>query len=106
MRNRAIVFVVMFIGLVTLVVAYGLYRNSQIHSRFNYVQVGGSQADVVRILGSPSWIEPCGKSFGAPKPRCTEYIYRNSFAPIIPEYHSVSFDDTGRVVDTYVYSSP
>lgn len=65
-----------------------------------------SQAEVVRLLGTPSWIEPCGLSFGTPKPDCTEFIYRNSFAPLVPEYHSVSFDQSGHVVETYIYSSP
>jgi hypothetical protein len=39
-------------------------------------------------------------------PNCTEYIYRNSFAPLIPEYYSVRFDTSGHVVEKYVYSSP
>jgi len=51
-------------------------------------------------------VEPCGKSFGEAKPNCTEYIYRNSFAPFVPEYYSVSFDPKGQVVEKYVYSSP
>jgi len=47
-----------------------------------------------------------GSLFGKPKPHCTEYIYRNSFAPLISEFYSVSLDDTGHVLDTYVYESP
>ncbi len=39
-------------------------------------------------------------------PNCTEYIYRNSFAPLIPEYYAVRLDDGGHVLDTYVYESP
>jgi hypothetical protein len=58
-----------------------------------------SEMEVVRLLGNPSWVEPCGKSFGPLKPSCTEYIYRNSFAPLIPEYYSVSLDNSGRVLD-------
>jgi hypothetical protein len=57
-------------------------------------------------MGQPSWIEPCGRSFGRHKDNCTEYIYRNSFAPVLPEYWSISFDRSDRVVDTYVYESP
>jgi hypothetical protein len=70
------------------------------------VNVGASNEQVLRLLGAPSWVETCGKSFGTPKPNCTEYIYRDSFAPLLPLYYSVSFDTSGRVVDKYVYSSP
>ena len=106
MRHKAAVFVLAFIGLVALTTAWGFYRNSRIATGYSAVHVGASQAEVVRLLGKPSWIETCGKSFGTPKPNCTEYIYRNSFAPIIPEYHSVAFDGNGHVLDVYVYSSP
>jgi hypothetical protein len=86
--------------------SFGLYRNSRISTNFNSVRGGWSDNQVVDKIGKPSWIEPCGKSFGTPKQNCTEYIYRNSFAPILPKYWSVSFDKSRRVVDTYVYESP
>jgi hypothetical protein len=85
---------------------WGFYRNSRISTRYEGVSIGASDGQVLRILGTPSWVEPCGKSFGTPKANCTEYIYRNSFAPLVPEYYSVSFDTSGHVVDKYVYSSP
>jgi len=68
--------------------------------------IGSSNQEVINLLGRPSWVEPCGKSFGTARPNCTEYIYRNSFAPLVPEYYSVSFDTSGHVIDKYVYSSP
>jgi hypothetical protein len=108
MRDKAAVFSLAFVGLIALSIAWGLCRNSRIDARFSGVTVGASDKDVVRLLGRPSWIEPCGESFGTTsKPNCTtEYIYRNSFAPLIPEYHSVSLDNSGHVIDKYVYSSP
>ncbi len=106
MRYKAAVFVLALVGLVALTIAWGFYRNSRIDTRFSAVHVGVSEMEVVRLLGKPSWIEPCGKSFGTPKPNCNEYIYRNSFAPLIPEYYSVMLDSGGHVLDTYVYESP
>jgi len=73
---------------------------------FNSVHVGASENQVVQLLGKPSRVEPCGKSFGTPMANCSEYIYRDSFAPIIPQYWSVKFDSSGHVLDTYVYKSP
>ena len=93
-------------GLVALSVGWGFYRNSTINRRFVGVTVGATDAQVRHLLGRPSWIEPCGASFGTPKPNCTEYLYRNSFAPLVPEYYSVSFDATSHVIDKYVYESP
>ena len=85
---------------------YGLSRNTRLNGTFSSVRVGATQNEVIQAMGRPSWIEPCGKSFGEPKPHCTEFIYRNSFAPFVPEYWSVSFDTGGSVVGTYVYESP
>lgn len=93
-------------ALVSLGTVWGLHRNSRLHSQFRAIQHGMSQAEVVRLLGTPSWSEPCGKTFGDPRPNCTEFLYKNSFAPLVPEYHSVSFDPSGHVVETYIYSSP
>jgi len=106
MRHKAAVLVLACIGLIALTIAWACYRNSRIDTRFNAVHLGASEAEVTRLLGNPSWTEPCGKSFGTPKLHCTEYIYRNSFAPLIPEYHAVRIDSGGHVLDTYVYESP
>jgi hypothetical protein len=106
MRHKAAIFVLGFAVLVALIAAWGFHRNSRIDAGFRAVHVGASQTEVVRLLGKPSWIEACGKSFGEQKSNCTEYIYRDSFAPLIPEYYSVTFDSTGHVLDAYVYSSP
>ena len=106
MRHHAALLALAVVGAIAVMLGWGFYRNSRISSRYDAVSVGASDQQVVRLLGTPSWVEPCGKSFGTPKPNCTEYIYRNSFAPLLPEYYSVSFDTSGHVVDKYVYSSP
>jgi hypothetical protein len=106
MRHKAAVFVISLIVVIGLATAWGFHRNSRVDTRFGKIRVGASESEVVKLLGRPSWIEPCGKSFGTPKPNCTELIYRNSFAPVIPEYHSVILDSSGKVQETYIYSSP
>jgi hypothetical protein len=92
--------------LVASALAWGVYRNSRLDRRFDSVQAGATEKQMVELMGKPSWVEPCGKSFGTPLPNCHEYIYRDSFAPIISRYWSVQFDDGGYVLNTYVYTSP
>jgi hypothetical protein len=106
MRHKAGLLTLAAVGTVAAMIGWGLFRNSRITTRYEGVSLGQSDQQVLRLLGTPSWIEPCGKSFGTQKPNCTEYIYRNSFAPLVPEYYSVSFDTSHHVVDKDVYSSP
>ena len=106
MRHKVALLALAGVGATAMTLGWGLYRNSRISSRYEAVTVGASDQQVVRLLGTPSWVEACGKSFGRPKSNCAEYIYRNSSAPLLPEYYSVSFDTGGHVVDKYVYSSP
>lgn len=95
----------MFVGL-ALPLGWGFYRNSRIEAHFKKVTVGASSEVVQGLMGQPSWIEPCGESFGTTRPNCNAYIYRNSFAPLIPEYYSLSVDTSGHVIYKYVYESP
>jgi len=94
------------VALLAVLLGWAFYRNSRIAAHLERVMIGSSNQEVINLLGRPSWVEPCGKSFGTARPNCTEYIYRNSFAPLVPEYYSVSFDTSGHVIDKYVYSSP
>ena len=94
------------IGVIALGVVWEYHRGSRIEAGFNAVHVGASEAEVTSILGKPSWIEPCGESMGNPVPHCTEYIYRDSFAPLLPAYHSVQLDSGGHVLAMRRYSSP
>jgi hypothetical protein len=106
MRRDWGIILIILVGLLASFVGWGFYRNLTISRRFEGVSIGASDAQVRLLLGRPSWIEPCGKSFGKPKANYAEYIYRNCFAPLLPEYYSVSFDTSGHVVDKYIYESP
>jgi hypothetical protein len=106
MRHKAVLLVLAVVAMIAVTLGWAFHRNSRIAAGYERVSVGASDQQVQRLIGTPSRVEPCGKSFGTRKPNCTEYIYRNSFAPLIPEYYSVSFDTSGHVVDKYVYESP
>jgi outer membrane protein assembly factor BamE (lipoprotein component of BamABCDE complex) len=83
-----------------------MHRNSRLARMFSSVHPGASEEQVIQLLKRPSWVEPCGKSFGPLVENCWEYIYRDSFAPLIPQYWSVRFDASRHVQSTYVYQSP
>ena len=106
MRHKAGLSLLAVMALVASVAAWGAHRNSHLGRMFASVHAGDSEKQVQQLLGRPSRIEACGKSFGPPRANCTEYIYRDSFAPILPLYWSVKFGSGGHVVDTYVYQSP
>ncbi len=87
--------------------AFALLREHQIPREHESVRIGASEAEVISIMGKPSWSEPCGKSFGAPQPGCAkEFIYKSPFAPALPGYWSISFNKDGKVMDKYHYVSP
>ena len=95
-----------FVGLVMLTIAWEYHRGSRIENAFSAVHVGATETEVRHLLGRPSWVEPCGKSQGNPAPNCTAYIYRGSYAPLIPAYYEVRLGGDGNVLSTYLYVSP
>jgi len=104
--NKNRIFLLIGVAILGLAVAWEYFRGSRIENGFSAVHVGALEREVEGLLGRPSWIEPCGKSLGSPAPNCSEYIYRDSFAPLLPAYYSVRFDNRGHVIGTYRYSSP
>jgi hypothetical protein len=84
-------------------------RANVLSRNFERVKIGDSRERVVQLLGRPRSIEKCGEPFGNPGgvQGCKEdYLYASPYAPLIPEYWSVSFDNSGRVVDKVQYDSP
>jgi hypothetical protein len=73
-KQKAAVLSLSCLGLIAVTIGCGIYRNSRINARHDGVNIGASSEQVVLLLGTPSWVEPCAKSFGTPKPNCTEYI--------------------------------
>jgi hypothetical protein len=96
-------------GLATAGLLYGIARAHMLDKAFERVPAGASQSQVVKLLGKPWKVDRCGELFGAGpvEPDCAEeYLYAPPFAPLTPQYYSVSFDNSGHVVKKYIYSSP
>jgi hypothetical protein len=106
MRLRPAAILSLVAVLIGVTLGYACYRNTQLEKNFPRIHAGLTDKEVLAILGKPSWVEPCGKSFGNLKQNCTQYLYRNSFVPLIPEFYSVEFNNDRHVVDSYVYESP
>jgi len=90
-------------------IGWSLMRAKILPERFERIAIGDPREQVVQLLGKPRRVEKCGEPFGNPggKPGCAEdYLYASPYAPVIPEYWSVSFDKNGRVIDKYHYVSP
>jgi hypothetical protein len=75
------------------------------------VAVGATQPEVIHLLGKPKKIESCGRFLGSlpkdiPTHCANEYVYASPFAPLLPQYYVVRFDDTGRALETANLPSP
>ncbi len=86
----------------------GIVRQNKLDKGFSIVKTGANQFEVIQLLGRPTRIGRCGDFFHqkAPSGCVTEYVYSASFAPLVPQYYVVSFDGTGRVLETFNWSSP
>jgi hypothetical protein len=87
----------------------GIVRQEKLDKGFSKVKTGATQLEVIRLLGRPTRIGRCGDFFhqqATPTGCVSEYVYSASFAPLVPQYYVVSFDDTGRVLEATNWSSP
>jgi hypothetical protein len=75
---------------------------------FDKVAIGARRAEVVRNLGSPDEVEPCGTLYGGPpNAACAKELrYSHTFAPWIPHYWIIELDKDDRVVDKQELDSP
>src|ERR1700721_3671608 len=72
MKKKGSILLLGAVGAIAVTLGWCFYRNSRITAGYERVRVGASDEQVLRLLGAPSWAEACGKSFGTPKPNCTE----------------------------------
>lgn len=86
----------------------GIIRQDKLDKGFGEVKTGATQSEVVQLLGKPTRIDGCGDFFHQRTPTgcVSEYVYSASFAPLVPQYYVVSFDEAGRVLETFNWSSP
>jgi hypothetical protein len=86
---------------------YSLIRQRRLQEQFDKLPLGIPQAQVLRSLGRPWKVEPCGMEFGAARnDGCVEYLYRDPFAPLVPRYYAVEFNGAGRMSDKFLWASP
>ena len=108
MKLRKANIVLLAAGVLAVWLGYHAFARYRVSRNFDRVSTGASKAEVVRALGTPWKVTKCGQLFGNPdQPGCAEeYLYKTLFAPLVPNYYSISFDSSGHVVDKYFYSSP
>lgn len=82
-------------------------RQRRLEREFDKLTLGTPRREVLKAFGRPWKVEPCGAYFGVPqKDGCVEYLYRDPFAPLIPYYYAIEFDQSGCVKDKVPWSSP
>jgi len=87
------------------VVAFGRY--SQVERGFASVHLGESRALIIAEIGKPNYhAGKCGVIHFPDKNCALEYVYSHPFAPIVPQYYIVSFDQHDRVIEADVWISP
>ena len=97
--------------LISCALSAALLRNAlrvrQLESGSAHIGIGDSRNAVVAQLGQPWKKTHCGEFLGGSPPGChDEYVYANPYAPLLPEYWTVSFNADGRVVNVVRLASP
>jgi hypothetical protein len=84
------------------------HREKRLSSAFTEMQPGTKEDEARARLGYPWKVGACGQIFGGSfSSGCRkEYIYASPFAPIIPRYWALYFDEKGRLIDKYKFQSP
>ena len=93
------------IGLLTATCVAGREHDIRLHSNVERVRGRMTAAEVVQILGKPSWLGNCGAKMGSTD--CAfELGYSSSFAPLLPSYTIVRLDRRSRVIAVDTITSP
>jgi len=83
-------------------------RDHILEAHFGKVALGMSRAEVVHLMGEPTWEGRCGAKMptGLP-PQCGKELgYYETVAPMLPRYYLVWLGNDGRVVHTAPITSP
>ena len=92
---------------VTAKLVTAFVRYARVESRFSLIQTGDSRDFVMSKLGKPNYYQgKCGVIHVPDKSCSLEFVYSHPFAPIIPEYHIISFSIDDRVIDAEDWNSP
>src|SRR5580704_14258679 len=80
-------------------------QHLHLKSGFARIEHGTSRADVIKSLGKPWWVAPCGHWGGLPPSGCVEEIGYTSVVGFTDVW-VVSFDADDRAVRKLRYRSP
>lgn len=100
----------LLLGTIIIAVVAGWFschvRSDRIDAGFDKISNGNSEQQVRIFMGRPSKVGMCGQQAlkGFPAHCSKEYLYNDPF--LLPQTWAVWFDENGRVVDKYYYSSP
>ena len=100
-RPVAVCSLLVLTGLFTLAV---LHHDAVLERRFERINIGMTEQQVLAVLGRPDADEPCGKLGGFPQ-NCLHELRYEPKIPTITSY-VVFIDGHGVVADKYVYQSP
>jgi hypothetical protein len=98
-------FCVLLVLAIKTIIAFGRYAKAE--RSFASVQIGDSRASVIGRMGKPNYHEgKCGVIHFPDKNCAVEYVYSHPFAPLVPEYHIISFSPDDRVIEADEWDSP
>jgi hypothetical protein len=99
--------VVALVAVLALAIVVPILRVRHYESAFEGVSVGSNREAVLARMGQPRKHGECGAYLGGKAPGCIEeFIYVHPYAPYVPEYWSVQFDASRKVVSREHLVSP
>jgi hypothetical protein len=88
-------------------IAYSFAQYAKVESRISEIKQGQSRAFVISRIGMPNYhAGACGEIGPAWHGCATEYVYSHPLAPLIPEYHVVTFSADDKVIASEEWDSP
>jgi hypothetical protein len=101
----------LLVGTIVIAVIAGWFschlRSDRIEAGFTKTTNGNTEQQVITVMGRPSKVGKCGQlmpTSNFPAHCSKEYLYNDPF--LLPQNWAIWFDENGRVVDKYYYSSP
>lgn len=87
---------------------WGWWHDRRLPGRFAKVALGMDRTAAVAVMGKPDWEGNCAAYVPyLPREGCARELgYASAFAPLIPSYHIVQLDRSGRVIEAEPIHSP
>lgn len=106
MKARSVMLIILFV--IVAAVAFGFYRDHSRNASFLAIQPQSSEAEVLKIMGTPSAVEPSCSAYGTQVTTVCDHvlIYKSSFAPVRPQYWLIFFDSNSQATATSSQLAP